>query len=120
MFKWPLTKSSHGQPSGNTFKTKEALVESLHQEVRSAAPGARLSGVIRTNLERLEKPDRRDVVSMTPRPDGCAPLFIGNKIIQKESITNPLLKATFYEVITRNVIIYNLWPIHPIVNCNLC
>ena len=79
MFKtmWPLTKSNHGQSSGS--KSKEGLSDDLHQEVRSAAPGARLSPILRNSLERLEKAERKDLVSIVSRSDGCAPLFVACK-----------------------------------------
>jgi ankyrin repeat protein len=79
MFKtmWPLTKCNNGQSSGS--KSKERLSEDLLHEIRSAAPGARLSYILRNNLERLEKAERKEIVSIVSKQDECAPLFIACK-----------------------------------------
>jgi len=61
------------------MRTKESLSEDLHLEVRSAAPAARLSYLLRSNLERLDKTEKRDVVTAVGKPDGCAPLFVACK-----------------------------------------
>lgn len=81
MFKtmWPLNKSSQQSNSGNGPRTKECLSNDLHLEVRAAAPGARLSYLLRNNLERLDKAERQELVSIVGKPDGCAPLFVACK-----------------------------------------
>ena len=77
---WPLSKSPSNQSSsGNGPRTKECLSTDLHMEVRQAAPGARLSYILRSNLERLEKSERQEIVSVVSKADGCAPLFIACK-----------------------------------------
>ena len=47
-------------------------------QVRSAAPSAQLTYSLRSRLERVERTDRRGIVSRLR--DGCSPLFIGRKL----------------------------------------
>ena len=81
MFKtmWGLAKSSN--PGG--ARSKESLIEDVHKEVRSAAPGARFTLILRNNLERLDKSERKEIVSALDGGggpmEGCAPLFIACK-----------------------------------------
>ena len=56
---------------------KDALFAELMNEVKSAAPGARLTYSLRTRLERFSRADRREIASRLK--DGCAPLFIACK-----------------------------------------
>lgn len=79
MFKNMFALGKNQQGSSSKIRTKESLVEDLHAEVRSAAPGARLSYGLRSSLERLDKTERREVVSVVCRQDGCSPLFIACK-----------------------------------------
>jgi hypothetical protein len=53
----------------------------FNSEIRHAAPGAKLSCILRNNLERLDKSERKEIVGMISRDrqDGCAPLFIACK-----------------------------------------
>jgi len=76
MFKtmWPLGKSS----SGGT-NSKVSLGEDVQNEVRSAAPGKMLSYNLRSNLERLDKKERRELVSVLAKQDECSPLFVACK-----------------------------------------
>jgi len=57
---------------------KDAVYNELINEVKSAAPGARLTYNLRTRLERFSKPDRKEIVCKLNK-DGCAPLFIACK-----------------------------------------
>lgn len=56
---------------------KDLVFGDLHTECRQAAPGARLPYSLRTRIERLDKKDRKDIVTRTK--DGCAPLFLACK-----------------------------------------
>jgi len=78
MFKtvWPLGKASHSHVS--VSRSKDSISEDLHSEVRSAPPQAKLSYILRNNLERLDKAERQKIVSVT-KADGCAPLFVACK-----------------------------------------
>lgn len=77
---WTFGKSSaQGTTNSGGPRTKESLSEDLHSEVRSAAPGARLTYHLRTSLERLDKAERKDIVCIVGRQDNCAPLFIACK-----------------------------------------
>ena len=58
---------------------KEFLSDELLKEVRLAAPNARLSYVLRTSLERLEKSERKEVVSVICKEDACSALFTACK-----------------------------------------
>ncbi len=49
-------------------------------QVRNAAPSAQLSYSLRSRLERVERPDRRGVVSRIKDKDGCSPLFLGQLV----------------------------------------
>jgi len=55
----------------------ETLFTDLYTEVRSAAPSAQLTYSLRSRLERVERTDRRGIVSRLR--DGCSPLFIACK-----------------------------------------
>lgn len=55
----------------------DTLFSDLYQEVRLAAPSAQLTYTLRSRLERVERTDRRSVVSRVR--DGCSPLFIACK-----------------------------------------
>lgn len=55
----------------------EILFNDLYQEVRCAAPSAQLSYSLRSRLERIERRDRKKIVSRIR--DGCSPLFIACK-----------------------------------------
>ncbi|XP_073969464.1 ankyrin repeat protein mann-cup [Rhodnius prolixus] len=56
---------------------KEVIFSELMNEVKSAAPGARLSYNLRARLERFAWADRREIACRVK--DGCAPLFIACK-----------------------------------------
>lgn len=56
---------------------KEQIFTDLYNECTNIAPGARLSYMLRTRLERLQREDRREVVTRTR--NGCAPLFVACK-----------------------------------------
>ena len=56
---------------------KDVLFAELITEVKSAAPGARLTYSLRTKLEKYPKSDRKEIASRVK--DGCAPLFIACK-----------------------------------------
>lgn len=56
---------------------KDALFHDLIEECKHAAPGARLSYQLRTQLERFCREDRREIACRVK--DGCAPLFIACK-----------------------------------------
>jgi len=56
---------------------KDALFSDLYQEARCAAPSAQLSYSLRSRLERVERLERRGVVSRIR--EGCSPLFIACK-----------------------------------------
>lgn len=57
----------------------DVLFSDLYQEVRNAAPSAQLSYSLRSRLERVERTDRRGVVSRIKEKDGCSPLFLACK-----------------------------------------
>lgn len=68
--------------TGNSSKVdlasqKDMIFNDLVQECRHAAPGARLTYLLRTKLERFSKEDRREIACRVK--DGCAPLFIACK-----------------------------------------
>lgn len=56
---------------------KDALFAELINEVKSAAPGARLTYNLRAKLERFSRADRKEIACRVK--DGCAPLFIACK-----------------------------------------
>jgi tetratricopeptide (TPR) repeat protein len=56
---------------------KDILFSELYNECRLAAPGARLSYVCRTKLERLSREERKELVSRIK--EGCSPLFVACK-----------------------------------------
>jgi len=55
----------------------DILFNDLYQEVRCAAPSAQLSYSLRSRIERVDKLDRRSIVSRIR--EGCSPLFIACK-----------------------------------------
>jgi len=55
----------------------DMLFNDIYQEVRCAAPSAQLSYSLRSRIERVDKPDRRAIVSRIR--EGCSPLFIACK-----------------------------------------
>lgn len=55
----------------------ESLFSDLYQEVRCAAPSAMLSYSLRSRLERVERRERRGIVSRIR--EGCSPLFVACK-----------------------------------------
>lgn len=55
----------------------DILFTDLYQEVRCAAPSAQLSYSLRSRLERVERCDRKGLVSRIR--EGCSPLFIACK-----------------------------------------
>lgn len=55
----------------------DQLFNDLIQECRHAAPGARLSYLLRSRLEKFKTNVLKEIVSKTK--DGCAPLFIACK-----------------------------------------
>ncbi|KAJ8687167.1 hypothetical protein QAD02_022961 [Eretmocerus hayati] len=63
--------------SSITTNSMDQLFNDLIQECRHAAPGARLSYLLRSRLEKYKKDDLKELVSRTK--DGCAPLFIACK-----------------------------------------
>jgi hypothetical protein len=81
MFKtmWTLGKSNNQGGGSGGSNSKQSVSEDLHNEVRSAAPGARLTYVLRSSLERLDKKERKEVVTVMGKQDDCAPLFIACK-----------------------------------------
>nr|XP_027238181.1 protein fem-1 homolog A-like [Penaeus vannamei] len=56
---------------------KDQIFTDLYNECRNIAPGARLSCMLRTKLERFQREERREIVTRTR--DGCAPLFVACK-----------------------------------------
>lgn len=56
---------------------KDALFSELMSEVKSAAPGARLTYSLRTHLEKFSPSERREIACRMR--EGCAPLFIACK-----------------------------------------
>ncbi|XP_014272256.1 protein fem-1 homolog A isoform X2 [Halyomorpha halys] len=56
---------------------KDVLFAELITEVKSAAPGARLTYNLRAKLERYSRADRKEIACRVK--DGCAPLFIACK-----------------------------------------
>ena len=55
----------------------DILFTDLYQEVRCAAPSAQLSYFLRSRLERVDRCDRKGLVSRIR--EGCSPLFIACK-----------------------------------------
>lgn len=55
----------------------DILFNDLYQEVRCAAPSAQLSYSLRSRIERVDRRDRRQIVSRIR--EGCSPLFIACK-----------------------------------------
>jgi len=55
----------------------DILFNDLYQEVRCAAPSAQLSYSLRSRVERVDRRDRRQIVSRIR--EGCSPLFIACK-----------------------------------------
>ena len=56
---------------------KDILFNELYNECRLAAPGARLSYSCRNRMEKLTRPERRELVSRVK--EGCTPLFVSCK-----------------------------------------
>lgn len=56
---------------------KEQIFSDLYNECKNIAPGARLSYMLRTRLERFQREERKEIVTRTR--DGCAPLFVACK-----------------------------------------
>ncbi|XP_031787404.1 protein fem-1 homolog C isoform X1 [Nasonia vitripennis] len=63
--------------SRETMNSMDQLFDDLIQECKHAAPGARLTYLLRNRLEKCKPDDLKDLVSRTK--DGCAPLFIACK-----------------------------------------
>lgn len=55
----------------------DSLFNDLIQNIRHAAPGARLAYMLRNRLEKYKTEELKELVSRTK--DGCAPLFIACK-----------------------------------------
>lgn len=56
---------------------RDAIFNDLYTECRLAPPGARLSYLVRTKMERLSREERKEIVSRVQ--EGCAPLFVACK-----------------------------------------
>jgi len=68
---------TQASPKKNPAVQKESLFPDLYQEARSAAPSAQLSYALRSRLERVERAERKGIVSRIK--EGCSPLFIACK-----------------------------------------
>ncbi|RZF41868.1 hypothetical protein LSTR_LSTR005330 [Laodelphax striatellus] len=72
-------------------EVKHYLSHELMQEVKQAAPGARLSLALRINLERYSVADRREIVSKVE--SGCAPLFVACRRGNVETVEYLVVKC---------------------------
>lgn len=85
MFKrrmWITDKGSGGSSSSSGSSSshaphKDQIFADLYNECKNIAPGARLSYMLRTRLDRFQRAERTEIVSRTK--DGCAPLFVACK-----------------------------------------
>ncbi|XP_023335269.1 protein fem-1 homolog A [Eurytemora carolleeae] len=81
---WLGSSSSTSSSSAATSTSKQelhtiqdALFTDLYHEVRLAAPSAQLTYTLRSRLEKVERVERRGIVSRVK--EGCSPLFIACK-----------------------------------------